>query len=280
VVVGDDLGAKPGKQSYSGSTYVTPSTVEGSVCVTTGTFSGGEDGETSMGNDVLLLSGVGTTAAKFKAYKVYGTAAPGTIIAGDLATKGGAIAGTDGVVVGGTTTTDGTHPGLTPCEQARTDLQTASNTLKALSPTQTDLGNVVVQPEEEFTISAGAGVNVINATNIILKKKNYYGSPLPSSLHINFAPDTVSVIVNVSEKLTVSDSCVLDVFGGDPFAVILNVHGEKAKVKLGKGAEITPAILAPAAKLKAPLNATVSNLFGAKVSVRGGYVTDALLCGP
>ena len=86
------------------------------------------------------------------------------------------------------------------------------------------------------------------------------------------------MILNVADKLSLGKGALIGVIGGDLSAVIINVHGAKPKVKVGKGASVDPAILAPAAKLKVPLSATVGNLFGTKIDIKGAQVIDSLLC--
>lgn len=277
-LVGTKVDVSAGKVRYSGYSYPIPGNVDSSVCATTGRFSGISGGESMISGDIICTLPPDKTAVTLRGYKYYGYPQPGVSVGGDIATGGGAIKGMDFALVTGITDTTGTHPRVASCQQAVVDAQAASATLKALAPAQ-DLGELIIEAGNSHEIYAGPGVQVINATKIRLKSKKYYGYPIGAALNINLSETTESVIVNVAEQLSVGKECNISVAGGDPSAVIINVHGPKAKVQIGKGASVDPAILAPTTRtLNVPQYATVGNLFGTKIRIKGAEVVDALLC--
>jgi hypothetical protein len=65
---------------------------------------------------------------------------------------------------------------------------------------------------------------------------------------------------------------------GPPELVLLNVHGAKTKVKIGKEAFVDVPILAPNAKIKVGREAFVANILGGPLSLQGVEVVDELSC--
>jgi hypothetical protein len=273
-IVGSVVTVKAGKLSAE----PVESYVESSVCATTGSFSGIADGETEIDADLICSSGPGTTAVKLKGYKDTGSPMPGVSIFGDLATGGGAIKGVAFAEVSGTVDTTGTYSEVASCKQAVTDMQTASSNLSKLRPTKSPAA-ISVEAGTGYVLSAVAGVNVINVTSIKLGSGKMTSSEFTpgGTLLINLADETESLILNVGQLL-IGTGAIIAVEGGDPSMVIINVNGVKPKVKIGKGASVDPAILAPTVKLSVPVQATVANLYGAKIKIHGAQVLDALLC--
>jgi choice-of-anchor A domain-containing protein len=280
-VVATQLQVKSGKISYSGYAYAIPSFLEGSVCAQTGKIGGKAGGETGISNDLLFAAGPGTSAAKFAGYKYYGYPYPGSYIEGDLATAGGTLTGLGFTEVSGITDTTGAYPGISSCEGALVDAVSASATLAGLTPTQT-LTDVSVSGGDTFTITGGAGVNVVNVNSIKVKPgRDSYGYSLPSTLELELPGPTDTMIVNIATSLQLGNASAIVIVGGTPERVILNVHGGIAsKVKIGGfEATIDPPILAPGAKLLAKGYSILSNLIGgSKSKIQGPEIADALLC--
>jgi hypothetical protein len=77
-----------------------------------------------------------------------------------------------------------------------------------------------------------------------------------SELDINLDPATDSVIINITGKFAVGDSCTIAVNGGDIEAVIINVADTGPAIKIKSNATIDPAILAPSRKIVAGIAGT------------------------
>ena len=280
-VSASQLQVKSGKISSSGYAYAIPTLIEGSACSQTGKIGGKAGGETSISDKLLLTAGAGLVAAKFSGYKYYGYPYPGTFVEGDVATAGGSLAGLDFVEIGGVTDTTGSYPEVSSCSGALVDAGTASDTLAALTPTQT-LTDVVVTNGDTVTITGVAGVNVVNVNSINVKTgRDDYGSPIPSTLELSLPSAADTMIVNVATSVQLGSSSAIVVVGGSPENVILNVHGgPMSKVKIGGfEATIDPPILAPGAKILAKGYSIISNLIGGgKTKLQGPELADALLC--
>jgi hypothetical protein len=193
-VSASQLQVKSGKISSSGYAYAIPTLIEGSACSQTGKIGGKAGGETSISDKLLLTAAPGLVAAKFSGYKYYGYAYPGAFVEGDVATGGGSLAGLGFVEIGGTTDTTGNYPEMSSCSGALLDAGAASDTLAALTPTQT-LTDVLVSNGDTVTITGTAGVNVVNVNSINVKAgRDDYGSPLPSTLELSLPSAAAQMI--------------------------------------------------------------------------------------
>jgi choice-of-anchor A domain-containing protein len=266
-----------GRISVSGYGYAIPVEIETSVCGTTGKFTGKLNGEISISEDLILDASTGI-AAKFKGSKAYGYAYPGIYIDGDLATGGGTIAGLEDFgVVAGTTDTMALNARVADCTQALADQQTASATLAALPATQT-FTKTLVKSGNTLDINAGPGLNVIHFDDLILTPQKVYGSPYPSTLNVNLAVDTETVVINIPGKLSIGAACQVLVNGGDVEDVIVNVPGSASSVKIKGQAYVQPAILAPGRKLLTGAQAVTANLFTGAIKLKGAGIAEPLLC--
>jgi hypothetical protein len=107
---------------------------------------------------------------------------------------------------------------------------------------------------------------------------NDMGEPLPSELHIAFAPDTDAVIINVLEELQVGTDCMITV-DGFLERMVINLPSPTAKVKLKLGAYLDPVLLVPMRGVKAPIYTALSNVYTAdKLQITGAAVEDVLAC--
>jgi hypothetical protein len=252
-----------------------PSVVGGNACGLKAAVVGAPDAQTEIVGDLVLLATVGTVG-RFRALKALGFEGSATVISGDLATTGGSIIGGPTIDVGGSIDTTATHRGLPICRRAEADLKTASAFLADLPATQ-DLGVVEVTggASNPFTITTGAGLNVINASEIAI-------GPLtkgdPSELIINMQAGVGSVILNTG-KLSVGTACRISLAGpgADPSKVLINVW-DNSKVKVLPAATVEAAILA-VGSINVRSDATVSNLFGRRVSLTGAQAIG-LACSP
>lgn len=264
----------------SGYAYVErfASSTDDAVCATKGTFKGGPESETSIGGDLILTGAAGTKAGSFVGYKSYGTPQPGVTVNGDLATGGGNIAGATNVVVTLTTNLTGSSPKVPPCQSAISGLETTSDQLRDLTPTQT-LGKIALRGADG-NIDAGNGVNIINVESIALRPKaekySGYVSLTPSSLNINLLPGTTSVIINVAKAFSVGKECSVSVLGGDSSKVLINVYTKGAGI--AKNASVDPAILAPRGGISVGREGSIGNAFGKKVVLKGATASDDLIC--
>jgi choice-of-anchor A domain-containing protein len=264
----------------SGYAYVQrfASSADDAVCGLKGTFKGGPGSESSIGGDLVLTNVAGKVAGSFKGYRSYGSPQPGVNVSGDLATGGGKIGGPSNVVVTGTTDATGASLKVSPCQSAIDGLESRSDQLSALTPTQT-LAKIALRGADA-DINAGNGVNVINVESIALRPKaqkySGYVSLITSSLNINLLPGTTSVIVNVAKAFSVGKECSVNVLGGDSSKVLINVLKKGASI--GKNGSVDPAILAARGGISIRLGGSVGNAFGKKVALKGASVSDDLIC--
>lgn len=275
-LVSPEVAIKGAKLGGYGESYPVGSNVEGSVCATEGSMAGKIDSEASIFEDLMLTASSGT-AVKFKGSRSYGFAYPGVFIDGDLGTAGGTIKGAEFGLVAGTTDTTNGNPRVGECANALAATQAASATLAAL-PASQSIPKLEVSGGSTYVIAAGAGVNVIGIGDLSIKPLKYNGYAVPSVLNIVLAEDTDSVIVNISGKVAIGESCEILVEGGDIEQVILNVTGTKPTVKMKKFAFVSPAILAPGRKLQGAANTSTANLYAAGIKLKGSQIAEPLLC--
>jgi hypothetical protein len=230
----------------------------------------GTTAETQIGEDLILLAGPGTTAARFVAGRGgYG----GVIVENDVATAGGRLRGEAVLQVAGAIDTTGTHPRLPSCQQAMVDMQTGSAMLAALTPT-VDLGSLTITGDD-LTISVGPGLQVITASRISVLPGVAEGYRTGGTLTIDRSSND-PVILNVA-KLRIGDlSSIFDVD-------IINVPGKGPAVSLGLDAT-APAILAPARSISTKPtgdNGNLNGLYGRRIRLRGAGVNPAdVACTP
>jgi hypothetical protein len=171
---------------------------------------------------------------------------------GGIATGGGLVRDTWGyypLELEGVIDTSGTAPALAQCEQAKSDAMAASQTLAAMTPSQT-LGRIDVDADGYYDIDAyGGGVINIEALRLEGRVLNvYYGynekycDEDGAALYINANPGD-QVILNVGQ-LKVGNCAYIEA----PYNanVILNVPGPGKKIQVGIQADgIEFPILAP-----------------------------------
>jgi choice-of-anchor A domain-containing protein len=253
-VVGGTLDGRSGK--FNRSDYPQSTFIGGSICGRTGKLSGKLDAETYIASsdfdpgDVILTSAVGTTAVRFKGPKLDRLPNPGVFVDGDVATGGGVVQNPQYAEVTGVTDTSGTHTRVAICQQALSELTTASATLASLAPTQT-LGTLVVAPGNSATITVGPGRQVVNIESIKLKSTtDEFGDITGSELDFVLDPATSVLVVNVAKSFAVGAGAVVREPGGDADVIFNLLPG--AKLKLEKGTNFFGAVLAPTAKIRIP----------------------------
>ncbi len=275
-VGGKAMSAKTGKYSDEGFPEYVETIVSGSLCAPVGKFVARE-AASDVDGDVILTRAAGSVAAGFGGFTFDGVFEPGTYISGDLVTGGGAVNGPNAVVVYGDTLLDPNDARVANCRTAVTDLKAASTTLKNLPPSQS-MDAIVVKDGNTFTLNLGPGIQVVNVNKIQVVSGVSDGAPLPSTLMIQCALDTQVAVINVANELKVgAESVITSTCGED--AVILNVHGNRPKVSLRFGAQVSPVLLSPGKDVKLPILSSMGNVYsGGKVAMSGAEVNDVLLC--
>jgi hypothetical protein len=260
------------RQVYYGYPYFTQAYVQGNICTNRVNARGHIYYPTYLGDDVLLLRGPGSWAAKIRKHgDRYGYGGYG-VTADLIATGGGHIRGEENLSVY-EVDTSGTHPGLDPCEQAIVDMESASAALAALTPTQ-DLGRINIRGEYVY-IEAGPGVAVLQASRISVRPIRYEGYPEPGWLYIEWGPETEAVIINTSD-LRVGDGC--QVYSDGPQdKTIINVPGKGRKVYIEDLAFVEPPILAPQRPVRVGHGLgdyAVNNVMGKRIRLKGSTAHD------
>lgn len=263
----------PGSYSDFGERTVIGTSVEGSACLEKGSFRGRIDGDGELYDDLILRSGVGTTAAAFAGYKDFGDPTPGFSVGGDIVTAGGTIRGKDGIDydLAGSLLVDPGSPRVAACQQAALDASTVSAQFAARPANESREGILV---RDVTTLQAGPGVWTINIEkNVLLKRDAFFGT----TLMIATDAATDLVIVNIAGNLTVGGDATIT--SDRPEAVLLNVTGPRSKVKIGKFATVDVPILAPNGVIVAQAESYVANLWTtAKMILVGASVSDTLAC--
>jgi choice-of-anchor A domain-containing protein len=248
-----------------------PTSSNGSFCGRLGRLSGKLDAELTLGGDVIMSGGPGTTAATFRGYKEDGLPSTSVFIDGDVATGGGTVKSLQYVEFGGGVDTTGAHPEVAICRQAVAELSAASATLASLSPTQV-LTGIAVNPGQVATLGVGPGRQVVNVDTIVLDSS----ADEWSELDIVLDPATVVVVINVAKMLVLGAGSVVAVNGDAP--VIFNLP-PRARLKLKKEAFLGAPVLAPAAKINIPDDAATDALFTTlAVKLKGASVESSLFC--
>ncbi len=231
--------------------YVQGTAISESICGVTAKLSGRLDGELYLSGDeppfadAILTSGVGTTAVRFKGYKLDKMPNAGVFIDGDVVTGGGLIQNPQYAEIDGVTDTSGTDPRVATCQQALSELTTASATLASLPPTQT-LGTIVVPVGGEASITVGPGRQVVNVDSITIKSGSY---PYQSYLDIDLDPATTVLVVNIAKGLSIGEAGVVQVHPVAQVPVVFNfLPGATLKVK--KYVDLYVTVLAPTANIK------------------------------
>jgi choice-of-anchor A domain-containing protein len=255
-----------------------------SICATTGKFSGRLDTEFYLEGDAILTGGVGTTAVSFKGYKLDGIPNPGVYIGGNVVTGGGLVKNPQYASIGAATDMSGTNQKVATCQQAMSELATASAMLASLPPTQT-LGAVVVAPDDTATITVGPGRQVVNIDSIKLKSRSAFGEVLWSELDFVLDPATTVLVVNIAKGLSMGALGFVSVDPWDapprPGGVIFNFL-PGASMSLGAGADLQVSVLAPTTKIRALAygeDTGFGDLYTTKaVKLKGAYVPGYLAC--
>jgi choice-of-anchor A domain-containing protein len=122
-------------------------------------------------------------------------------------------------------------------DQAVADALAASQSAASLPATITSPTSVVISnPSQNVTITGGAGINVLNITNIVISN---------GTLTLN-APQGGSFIMNVSGSFALSGTSKIVLAGGiTPSDVLYNFVGTGGGVAMSGGASVTGSILAP-----------------------------------
>lgn len=264
VVAADTLAMQAGSYGSRGYyRYTFPGFVAGDVCAGKARMAGSPyaDAETQVG-DLVLLAPAGKVAVRFRNLR---DGYAGAAVLGDLVTAGGRIVGENDTVSGEIDTT-GTDERVSSCQQAVLDMVDASTTLAGLPPTM-DLGRLVLRgPDDNLTISVGAGVHVINATAISVMPGLSDGYRTGATFGIEWANDTEAVIIN-TPSLRVGD--LSTVYG----ATVVNVYGKGSMVTVGREAFASP-ILAPHRRvaLRPMGESNAEGIFADRVRIRGSQV--------
>jgi choice-of-anchor A domain-containing protein len=223
-----------------------------------------------------VLTAPSGIAMTFMGPRVGGAPAPGAYVGGDVVTGGGLLRGPEFAQLDGAIDTSGTDGRVADCTQAMSDVAAASTTLKNIPPTQT-LPAIVVEPEEEASIPVGPGTQVINIPSITLKTGRVDGQPAASTLTFACDPNTTSLVINVANSVSLGNECEI-IVDGDPL-VVLNLHSERARLKLGKFSSLGVPLLAPTAKVTPGDESFTDALFtGESVKLKGTEVSSSLTC--
>jgi hypothetical protein len=226
----------------------------------------------------IVLSETSRIAATFVGFPCPFDGTPagiGANIVGDVITGGGRLRGQDAATVSGLVDTTGTDARIATCNQARTDMQSASATLSALTPTR-NLGTIRVSPGggASMTVNADPGVNAWTADGISLisKKDPFSGEIHSSSLIIVLDPATESVVINV-RKVKVGRYSRLAV-DGDVSKVVLNLpSGGSVRNHAGS---VDPWVVGGDASVSIKTNGETDSgplgVFAERVSVLGAVV--------
>jgi cysteine-rich repeat protein len=274
-VLATKLKEKSAKFKIFGEQEVVGSLIDGSMCIETGKLAGIFEAQAEITGDLLFRTGSGEEAGKFKGYKAGDTVEAGVLLQGDLATAGGTLRGLDQVQVSGVTDLSGSYPGMSGCLAAPIDASSASASFAAMLPVQQTYGKF--KTVEDVTLVAGPGITVFNFDSIALKSTAEDGEVYGAYLTIEQNPFSVAIILNVAKNVIVGTGGGI-VTDGPPELVLLNVHGAKTKVKIGKEAFVDVPILAPNAKIKVGREAFVANILGGPLSLQGVEVVDELSC--
>lgn len=258
--------------------YFLESAVAGPTCGKTGKFDGEEEAETALEGDVVLTEAEKRAVTLGGFPNAFGAAQPGVLIGGDLVTGGGDVKGFGLAVVDGVLDGTGTHPQVAVCNQAKADVQTASDYFKNLPASQT-LPSLTVQNGDEQILTAGDGIHVINIEgDLSVLPARIGGFPEPSVLRIEFGPDTDAVVINIAGDVVLGDECAIFA-EGVAGSVVLNVHGDGSKLKLKPDAAIEPAMIMPRGKPISVKQVELSNLYTpSSVKMKGTIISDVLSC--
>jgi hypothetical protein len=271
VVGANDLLLRQGFVNSYGYPEISGTGIHGDVCGPKALASGQpSSGQRTDMDNLSVLAGPGELAARFVTYDPQGIGTPGVRVPGVVATGGGSL---DGAVTAGSIDTTGTHPSIAACQQAVSDIQTASANLAALAPTQT-LGKVVLRGET-LDLYVGPGVQVINAESITMRPKRLYAGGFPHFAEIMVHPQagTEAVIINTG-KLSMGGDCAF-YYSGSPKKMIVNVPGPGRTVKIALYNSIDVPILAPERTVKVGV-AVIANIYAGKVMLRGSELYDVV----
>ena len=222
---------------YNAGGYVYPieTFVDGHVCAPKVLLSGPADHGSTV-YDLLATSGPQSIAARFRSRDPYRTGGYGAY-ADDVITGGGIIRG-ESVLGASSIDTTGTSARVPQCRQAILDMQSASATLAALTPTMS-LGTLTVRRGEYIEIDVGPGVQVIDADRITITPRRYNdGYASGASLDFRRGPDTTQVIVN-TRGLFIGE--LSNLTGAD----IVNVVGTGTTVRVLQYGYLEAPLLAP-----------------------------------
>jgi hypothetical protein len=266
VVASDEVNMQPGSYPSEGNAVYDGSSAF-AVCTTTGfikgTTAGANGGGAASVEHFVALAGPGRTAVR--ASSVGDVSAGPNVNVTLLVTGGGSFVGAGEADVQ-QLDTSGTHAQVSACTQAVADMQTASETLAALTPTQ-EYDKIVLTGDDELDINAGPGVNVIKVGEIVLRSSPAF---LGTELRINTLPETDSVIINTG---FLSVGPISRITGSK---TIINVAGPGPGVRYLRHADVDVPVLAPQRSLKiAPSFRSTTSLYTRRLLSRGAVVQGA-----
>ena len=249
--------------------------LEGDACVETGQLAGILDAETEIDGNLYFRAGADDRGGKFKGYKVNRVLQPGTLIDGDLVSAGSEFKSLEAAAVLGATDVTGTHSGLASCLAAPSAVVDASGFLSTLTPVQQTFGKI--KTKDDVVIQVGPGISVTNIEDINLRGYKEDGEAYGAYLTIAQHPATVLAVVNVSGKVSIANYGGI-VTNGPAEQVVLNLHGSRSKLKVGKEGAVGVPVLAPNAKVTAKRESELQNIFCSVLSMQATQVTDVLMC--
>ena len=195
-----------------------------------------------MAATVIYPLFVATESAAAAMRFTHGTIAGATCwnqVDGELVTGGGAVTGIDPECIYGTVDTSGTHAAVADCNQAFIDRQTASDFF-ASRPVDRELGNITIPPFDTYTLALAPN-EVVHIGS--LEVNGGYDPEFKllcydyTHLDITGGPGVVNI-----DRLEIGPCVYVD---PPAAAVILNLPGSGHTIKIGRGAIVPAAILAP-----------------------------------
>jgi hypothetical protein len=244
--------------------------LNGDVCSTTAVLGEPASDYTEIDGDLYALAGPGKIAIKAR---IFGPGAGETVGAETNATGGGSVIGP----IAGAVDTTGTHPGIASCQQAMTDVISASQTLAGLTPTLF-FGETQIYDGSDVEIEAGPGVNVISVGRIALKARQIGQEVDDSTLTINVGPTTEAVIINAA-SLGVGKNCALRI-SGDERKVLINLPGGGPPVQVQEDARVDATVLAPGRVIRVGSRTELNAALGRRVLLHGPFLAQSTdICG-
>ncbi len=315
-VVAGDIRAKPGRVRSFGFTDVYGTSMDGDVCTRRADLAGREDGEVAISGHLILETPAPTVAARFRGYRIDREPIPGTSVGGDLLTDSGTIKGADYVDVTGATDESGTRSELLLCRLAESRVAELSGGWAAAAGNSA--GDIVVGPGRTYTLVARPGQTVFHFNSLVLRGgRDDDGDPVGATFEIEYNDEEVDpndpndpgdpndpndpndipfvvepksgphptapadpplIVINIQKALAVGIGGELAFGFGDVDNVVLNVYGERARIRVSKEAVVEPVIVSPFGTASLDVLSETGNLFVGRLKSQGGGVQNSLAC--